>query len=120
MKPSEKIRIVFDGPPSHEGGRFIEVENEHAQSVSFGEWVEEGELWYLEFPNPAKLEAEIALKADYIKRLEAESEIPSDALAGAQVFAIELKAENEALREYIPDHVKREWEYYRALLTRDD
>jgi len=33
------IDIVFDGPPSHESGRFIEVENEKGESVRFGEWV---------------------------------------------------------------------------------
>ena len=58
MKPSEKIRIVFDGPPSHEGGRFVEVENEHGEGMSLGEWKQEGEYWHLEFPNPAQLKAE--------------------------------------------------------------
>ena len=29
----------------------------------------------------------------------------------------QLEAENEALMEYVPEHVKREWEHYRALLT---
>ena len=28
-----------------------------------------------------------------------------------------LKRENEALREYIPEHILKEWEYYRALLA---
>ena len=54
---NKKIRIVFDGPPSHESGRFIEVENEHGEGMSFGEWKQEGEFWYLEFPNPARCEA---------------------------------------------------------------
>ena len=56
---SEKIRIVFDGPPSHESGRFVEVENEHGEGLRFGEWIKcpDG-LWYLEFPNPLALEAE--------------------------------------------------------------
>ena len=64
----QKIRIVFDGPPSHESGRFIEVENEHGEGMSLGGWKQEGEFWYLEFPNPAHLEAENeTLKAD--KRL---------------------------------------------------
>lgn len=33
------IDIVFDGPPSHESGRFVEVENEAGQSISYGQWV---------------------------------------------------------------------------------
>lgn len=36
----EKLYIVFDGPPGPEGGRFVEVENEHGVSVRAGEWVE--------------------------------------------------------------------------------
>lgn len=33
------IDIVFDGPPAHESGRFVEVEIE-GKSVSVGEWIE--------------------------------------------------------------------------------
>ena len=50
---TEKIRIVFDGPPGHLAGRFIEAENEKGESIS-GKWVHEGikeeRKWYLEFP----------------------------------------------------------------------
>ena len=53
---NKKIRILFDGPPGPESGMFIEDEDGHG--ISFGEWVQEGDLWYLEFPN---LEAEIAV-----------------------------------------------------------
>lgn len=48
------IDIVFDGPPSHESGRFVEVENELGHSISAGEWIgpepssnDTGELWRL-------------------------------------------------------------------------
>ena len=33
------IDIVFDGPPSHESGRFVEVETHEGKSISFGEWI---------------------------------------------------------------------------------
>lgn len=33
------VDIVFDGPPSQESSRFVEVENAHGLSISFGEWV---------------------------------------------------------------------------------
>ena len=49
----EKIRIVFDGPPGPESGRFVEVENERGEGLSFGEWKHDSEFWYLEFDNPA-------------------------------------------------------------------
>lgn len=33
-----EIRIVFDGPPSHESGRFVEVENLEGRSINAGKW----------------------------------------------------------------------------------
>ncbi len=42
------IDIVFDGPPSNEAGRFVEVENSHGVSISFGEWIQrEDGYWAL-------------------------------------------------------------------------
>jgi len=42
------IDIVFDGPPSHESGRFVEVENQDGLSINFGEWVQRHDgLWAL-------------------------------------------------------------------------
>lgn len=33
------IDILFDGPPSHQAGRFVEVENERGQSINAGTWL---------------------------------------------------------------------------------
>lgn len=42
------IDVVFDGPPSHQSGRFVEVEDEHGASVNVGEWVDRGNgFWAL-------------------------------------------------------------------------
>lgn len=42
------IDIVFDGPPSHESGRFVEVENPQGESIRVGEWIDRGDgLWAL-------------------------------------------------------------------------
>lgn len=38
--------IRFDGPPSHESGRFVEVEID-GKSRSVGEWKQDGEYWLL-------------------------------------------------------------------------
>ena len=44
------LDIVFDGPPSHESGRFVEVENDKGESVKFGEWVHRPDgFWVLRF-----------------------------------------------------------------------
>ena len=77
MTDHEFIRIVFDGPPSHESGRFIEVENEHGESISFGEWIEgEDGLWYLQFPNPETMlneHAKLKRVRDYVEERWKES-----------------------------------------------
>lgn len=44
MKP---VFIVFDGPPSHDSGRFVEVETSDGKSVSAGEWKQDGGYWNL-------------------------------------------------------------------------
>jgi len=45
------VEIVFDGPPSHESGRFVEVERD-GKSINYGEWREGDDgFWYLVLPN---------------------------------------------------------------------
>jgi hypothetical protein len=42
------INIVFDGPPSHEGPRFVEVEDDDGHSIRVGKWVPRDDgLWAL-------------------------------------------------------------------------
>lgn len=42
------LRIVLDGPPGPEAGRFVEVENAAGRSVNAGEWRERADgLWEL-------------------------------------------------------------------------
>ncbi len=41
------VDVVFDGPPGHESGRFVEVEVD-GKSIRLGEWIERGDgLWAL-------------------------------------------------------------------------
>lgn len=47
------VDIVFDGPPSHESGRFVEVEDDHGHSISIGTWirpVDPDAFWRLRIP----------------------------------------------------------------------
>jgi len=56
----------------------------------------------------AQLEDEhTSLENDFISTMET--------LRKTNIRNEQLEAENEALREYVPEHVKREWEHYRAL-----
>ena len=76
------IRILFDGPPSHESGRFIEVENEKGEGISFGEWVQEGTLdrdyWVLQFPDNREVNADLLEALEDIAKGNAS--IPDDVL----------------------------------------
>ena len=45
---NQPINIIFDGPPSHESGRFVEVETDDGKSINAGEWIERADgFWAL-------------------------------------------------------------------------
>jgi hypothetical protein len=49
----DKLCIIFDGPPSHESGRFVEVEDGAGHSIRVGEWKQRPDkLWALELTGP--------------------------------------------------------------------
>ena len=44
----QSIDIVFDGPPSHDSPRLVEVEDGNGKSVRIGEWIERDDgFWAL-------------------------------------------------------------------------
>ena len=40
------IDVVFDGPPSHESGRFVECESPAGVGISAGEWIDRGDGYW--------------------------------------------------------------------------
>lgn len=45
------VDVVFDGPPAHESGRFVECERPDGSSCSVGQWIDRGNgLWALRIP----------------------------------------------------------------------
>lgn len=47
----DAIDVLFDGPPSHESGRFVEVENMKGASISVGQWIDRKDgFWALRIP----------------------------------------------------------------------
>ena len=45
---SQPLNVVFDGPPDHVSGRFVECETDDGKSVSAGEWIKrDDDLWSL-------------------------------------------------------------------------
>ena len=63
------IHIVFDGPPGHEPGRFVEVEDANGISIKFGEWKHRDDgYWALVFPTfPDLLAERDRLKAERVE-----------------------------------------------------
>ena len=44
------VHVIFDGPPSHESGRFVEVETPDGKSIRLGQWLNRGDgYWALVF-----------------------------------------------------------------------
>lgn len=43
----EFIDVLFDGPPSHESGRFVEVEDSQRRGIRAGEWVERDDGYWV-------------------------------------------------------------------------
>lgn len=55
------INIIFDGPPSHESGRFVEVEDDSGNSINIGEWIQRPDgYWALRIPIGAQKSEDIA------------------------------------------------------------
>lgn len=49
------VDIVFDGPPSHESGRFVEVEDATGKSIRFGKWTQRPDgYWVLRIATPSQ------------------------------------------------------------------
>ena len=45
---TKAINIIFDGPPSHKSGRFVEIETDDGKSINVGEWIDQGNgFWAL-------------------------------------------------------------------------
>jgi hypothetical protein len=55
----EALHIVFDGPPGHESGRFVECETPDGKSVNAGEWHERSDgLWELRIAHTPQVDKE--------------------------------------------------------------
>ena len=93
----KEIRIVFDGPPGPEAGRFVEVETEQGRSISFGEWREgEGGYWYLVLPEPFTA---LAASEARCRELEESNRILFNANIKLSEERNEVARDNAALRE---------------------
>jgi hypothetical protein len=51
------VDIVFDGPPGHHSGRFVEVENSDGMSIKFGEWIQRPDGYWVLRLKPSDLQS---------------------------------------------------------------
>lgn len=102
---TRKLHIVFDGPPSHEAGRFVEVETPDGKGVNYGEWKHRDDgFWVLEIdavePGADDAGTQIAQLAEFIMK-----EVPGEPSQsqGAVDTAIRIIRRFLAERNAIPE-----------------
>lgn len=64
------INIIFDAPPSHDSGRFVEVETDDGKSIRVGEWIEKDGYWALritELPKAIDTEMDSEWEIEFIR-----------------------------------------------------
>lgn len=82
------IDIVFDGPPEHIAGRFVEVEGPEGQGVRIGEWIDRGDgFWALRIKWDELARQEAAPKRDNHAHARIDALQREVAFALGQLFA---------------------------------
>lgn len=62
----EFVDVVFDGPPSHESGRFVETEDPQGCSFNAGEWIDRKDgYWALRIPLAPKVRVRLPALRSY-------------------------------------------------------
>lgn len=63
--------VVFDGPPSHESGRFVETEDPQGCSFNAGEWIDRKDgYWALRIPLAPKVRVRLPERFGYADNAE--------------------------------------------------
>lgn len=119
MTERDYVNIVFDGPPSHDAPRFIEVETLEGASIRLGEWVRMPEdrapEWALRIPisEPAwEHELSIAVGSAENMRLDRDrAQAENDHLVRKLEAVSKLASEDMYIR-LDPEHGTSYWEGY--------
>lgn len=91
---TEYVDIVFDGPPSHDSGRFVEVEDDQKKSFPFGVWIDRGDgYWVLRVPTPTEDPEFLAVRRLYRKFGFIESATPTHLTTRKYLERIAMMAE---------------------------
>lgn len=103
---TDYIDIVFDGPPSHESGRFVEVENAAGASINVGEWLQRPDgYWVLRIPQQDEVRAQLGESQRgntmFIEDLNHQIAAWKESARLTEVERNELLAERDKLREFV-------------------
>lgn len=80
----DTVHVVFDGPPGHESGRFVETEDSEGHGISAGEWVEIRGCWHLVIERPQ-------LGDDYTNALEDDNADFLERIKELNAYVVELE-----------------------------
>jgi hypothetical protein len=103
------IDIVFDGPPSHESGRFVEVEDATGASINLGEWVDCGDLWRLRIPDPRALVERVTQAK---KEVEDEQKATRSTYRAGYEHGLAAEREAHAATKTERDRLQRRWDEF--------
>lgn len=87
------LHIVFDGPPGHESGRFVEVEDDTGSSVNAGTWADNSVSGFHDLVIPAP-RAWVLMGNDFPAAV-----LTDEATARGLVEALTARDKTEAARD---------------------
>ena len=94
------VDIVFDGPPSAESGRFVEVESPPGTSIKYGDWVHrEDGFWALRIPATPEPAPVMVETVEQLEALPVGAVIGSR-LAGGEWSVATKNRKEDALEDY--------------------
>lgn len=94
-----EYHFVCDGPPSHDAGRFVELEDESGKSINPGRWKQVGSLWHLIVPAPDVQQAPEPklIGMDFRVGIRPDGELTRVTISQADVEILLTQAQAEAL-----------------------
>jgi hypothetical protein len=110
------LDVLFDGPPSHEAGRFVECESPAGTGVKAGEWIDRGDgYWALRIDIAAiRAEARRAAIEECAKLCEDEWRVST--VLAEDVVRTDPKADPSMLHAHAAG-ITTIWHKISALLT---
>lgn len=122
MRNTRRVRVILDGPPGPEAGRFVELEDDAGKSIGLGSWIELAprnpdapSLWALEIPIAET--AQVASYRDDFEKMHQRMEAARAELEDARAQAAAAKRDADAWNETAKRYAINE-QFWRELVTK--